>query len=168
MQMHLFRRSYQATFLLLSAVLPVVLCSQQQAARADAAVKALPIDPASRTVLMSGDASLKGGLKEQWPGQAARFWVSNWTNSDDSFTWTVKVPEAGKYSVELLILNCGKILINCTLPSPPAVKVEVAGKSNKITETVPSIYPRARARSRCTPSPIRVRCSTLHCSLWNW
>jgi len=136
MQMHLFRRSCQAAFLLLVTALPVVLCSQQQAAHTDSAVKVLPIDPANRTVLMSGDANLKGGLKEQWPGQAARFWVSNWTTSGDSFTWTVKVPQAGKYSVALLILNCGKILINCALPSPPAVKVEVAGKSNKITETV--------------------------------
>ena len=132
MPMHLFQRSCQTAILLFVAALPVVLCSQQQAARTDAAVKALPIDPANRTVLMSGDASLKGGLKEQWPGQAARFWVSNWTTSDDSFTWTVKVPEAGNYSVALLILNCGKILINCALPSPPAVKVEVAGKSNKL------------------------------------
>ncbi len=134
--MQFFRRSCQATLLILTAAFPLALWSQQTTAQADGAIKVLPIDPGNRTVLMSGDASLKGDLKEQWPGQAARFWVSNWTKSDDSFTWTVKVPEAGKYSVALLILNCGKILINCTLPSPPAVKVEVAGPSNKVTETV--------------------------------
>jgi hypothetical protein len=118
------------------AALSVVLCGQQPVAIASATIKVLPIDPSSRTVLMGGDASLKGNLKEQWPGQAARFWVYNWTSREDAMTWTVRAPKAGNYSVALLILNCGKILINCTLPSPPAVKVEVAGASNRLTETV--------------------------------
>ena len=77
MEEHLFRRSLQAAVLILMAALSVVLCGQQPVAIASATIKVLPIDPSSRTVLMGGDASLKGNLKEQWPGQAARFWVYN-------------------------------------------------------------------------------------------
>ncbi len=96
----------------------------------------LSIVPADTNVLMAADASLKGDLKVQWPDQAARFWVWNWTNDDQSLTWKVRVPQAGKYSVALLALNCGKVLIDCKLPSPPPVKVELASRLSKLTYTV--------------------------------
>jgi hypothetical protein len=85
---------------------------------------------------MGADAALHGALKVQWPDQAARFWVWNWTSNDDSFTWKVRVPAAGKYSVTLLTENCGQVLIDCKLPSPPPVKVEVASKLGKLTYTI--------------------------------
>ncbi len=87
-------------------------------------------------MLMASDAILKGNLIELWPGQANRFWVQNWTSSGDSFTWTIRAPEAGDYSVSLLIVNCGQILTNCKLPSPAPVTVEVANESGKLTYTV--------------------------------
>ncbi len=108
----------------------------QPAKPAAGPAKVIPIDPADKTVLMGADASLKGEMKEAWPGQAARFWVVNWTSSNDSFTWTVRVPEAGDYSISLLIVNCGQILINCKLPSPAPVTVEVSNESGKLTYTV--------------------------------
>jgi len=95
--------------------------------------KVLMVVPSETTVLMGADAALRGPLKVQWPDRAARFWVWNWTSSDESLTWKVRVPQAGSYSVALLIENCGQILIDCELPSPPPVEVELAGKLGELT-----------------------------------
>jgi hypothetical protein len=85
---------------------------------------------------MGADAALRGPLKVQWPDRAARFWVWNWTSRDESLTWKVRVAAAGSYSVALVIENCGQILIDCKLPSPPPVQVELAGKLGKLTGTI--------------------------------
>lgn len=126
----------QVATLLFLAAIPLIVLSQQPAEHADAAARILSVDPATKTVLMASDAAFKGDLKEVWPGQAARFWVNNWTTANDAFTWTVNVPEHGDYSVSLMIVNCGKILIDCKLPSPAPVNVEVASVSSKVSYTV--------------------------------
>jgi hypothetical protein len=110
--------------------------AQAPAAPAASPAKILSIDPADSTVLMSGDAILTGALKQQWPHQAARFWVSNWTSNDDAFTWTVRLPHAGNYSVTLLLVDCGKVLIDCKIPSPSPVKIEVKSALSELTYTV--------------------------------
>ncbi len=130
--MHLSRRWFKAAVLSVLPALALVAYSQQPAAPA----KVIPLDPADKTVLMGSDARLKGDLIEQWPGEAPHFWIMNWTSSNDSFTWTVRAPEAGDYSVSLLIVNCGQVLINCKLPSPAPVTVEVASDSGKLTYIV--------------------------------
>jgi hypothetical protein len=85
---------------------------------------------------MAADAALQGPLKIQWPDQAKRFWVWNWTRTDDSLTWKVHVPQAGSYSVTLLTANCGQMLIDCKLPSAPAVTVKLASKLSNLTYTI--------------------------------
>jgi hypothetical protein len=94
------------------------------------------IDPAAQNVLMASDSSAHGDLKEVWPGQAARFWVAGWTQKDDSFTWTVNLPEAGDYAPTLLVVNCGHVLIDCKLTAPGPVPIELAGPANKLAYTV--------------------------------
>ncbi len=139
-QMFLCRRLRTHIVFALAAVLCASLPLQLRAQQVDPA-KASPqpvlaIVPSEANVLMAADAALKGGVKVQWPDQAARFWVWNWTSNEDSFTWKVRVPEAGNYSVRLLTENCGQVLIDCKLPSPPPVKVEVTGKLGKLSYTV--------------------------------
>jgi len=130
------RRIFRAALLGLLAASPILVCAQAPAAPAPTSPKILSIDPADSTVLMSGDASLTGALKEQWPHQAARFWVSNWTSNDDALTWTVRVPQAGNYSVTLLLVDCGKVLIDCKIPSPSPIKIEVKSALSALTYTV--------------------------------
>ena len=75
------------------------------------------------TVLMSDRAMIHGGMK-YYPhdGEYAlkRFWVQNWTNSDESFEWTVEAPQNGLFKVDILIAGA------------PGVKVEIKGPDNKI------------------------------------
>ena len=130
------QRTARRSAILIALVLIPFAMHGQEPAKPAATTKALDIDPATKTVLMASDASFKGDLKEVWPGQAARFWVNGWTRASDSFTWTVRVPKAGDYSATLLIVNCGKILINCDLKSPAPVDIELAGESNKLIYTV--------------------------------
>ena len=118
------------------ASLPLRLPAQEMTSSTPQSQKVLAVAPSEVNVLMAADAALQGPLKVQWPDQAARFWVWNWTSNDDSFTWKVRVPEAGNYSVRLLTENCGQVLIDCKLPSPPPVKVELTGKLKKLTYTV--------------------------------
>ncbi len=120
----------------LCACLPTPMSGQETHAAAAEPQKVLAVVPSNSNVLMAADARLEGALKVQWPNQATRFWVWNWTSDDDSMTWKVRVPEAGSYSVALLAENCGKVLIDCKLTSPPAVKVEVASKLGKLTDTI--------------------------------
>jgi hypothetical protein len=136
------RRAFLTTVFALSAAL--CCASQPPTLRAQAATpsqpqpqKVLAIVPSETNVLMGADAALEGPLKVQWPDQAARFWVWNWTTNDESLTWKVRVPEAGKYSVTLLAENCGAVLIDCKLPSPPPVNVELTSKLGKLDYTVP-------------------------------
>jgi hypothetical protein len=96
----------------------------------------LSLVPSEKNVLMAADARLEGPLKVQWPDQAARFWVWNWTADDESMTWKVSVPEAGSYSVALLTENCGQVLIDCKLPTPKPVKVELTSSVGKLTYVV--------------------------------
>jgi hypothetical protein len=118
------------------AILPQLLPAQDVPPPKPATQKVIAVIPSESNVLMAADAALQGPLKVQWPDQAARFWVWNWTSNTDSFTWKVLVPEAGKYSVALLAENCGQVLIDCKLPSPSPVKVELTGKLGKLTYTI--------------------------------
>jgi len=124
------------TVAIVCASLPMRLSSQQAQASAPGPQKVLSVVPSDKNVLMAADAALNGPLKLQWPDQAARFWVWNWTSDDESMTWKVRVPEAGSYSVALLTGNCGQVLIECKLTSPGPVKVELAGKLGKLTYTI--------------------------------
>lgn len=100
-------------------------------------LKAIPIEPASRTVLMAVDATLQGSLKVRWPEPVKRYWVDNWTSNDDSFTWTVRAPKAGSYLVSMIVVNCGKMVIDCKQTSPGPVAIEIASELNKIDAEVP-------------------------------
>lgn len=99
--------------------------------------KVIALDPASRTVLMAVDATLQGSLKRRWPEPVKRYWVDNWTRDDDAFVWTVRAPRAGSYMVSMLIVNCGKIVIDCKQVSPASVEVEVASGLNRIDAEIP-------------------------------
>jgi hypothetical protein len=118
------------------AVSPAALAGQGTPAPAPQPQRVISVVPSDKNVLMAADAALKGALKVQWPDQAARFWVWNWTSNQDSMTWKVRVPQAGSYSVVLLTENCGQVLIDCKLPNPGPVKVELAGKLGKLTYTI--------------------------------
>jgi hypothetical protein len=120
----------------LSVILPFRLSSQEVHTPVPQPQKVLSVVPSDKNILMAADAGLKGALKVQWPDQAARFWVWNWTSDDESMTWKVKVSEAGNYSVALLTENCGQVLIDCKLPSPGPVKVEIISKLGKLTSTI--------------------------------
>jgi hypothetical protein len=96
----------------------------------------ISVVPSETTVLMAADAKLVGPLKVLWPDQAKRYWVSNWTRNEDSFTWKVRVPEAGSYSVALLAENCGQMFVDCKLAAPGPVTVELAGRLGKLTDTI--------------------------------
>jgi hypothetical protein len=135
------RRSLRGTVLalfaaVLCASLPLQLSGQEAVPSKPQPQKVLAVVPSESNVLMAADAGLKGALKVQWPDQAARFWVWNWTSNDDAFTWKVRVPAAGKYSVALLTENCGQVLIDCKLTSPPPVKVELASKLGRLNYTI--------------------------------
>ena len=100
-------------------------------------ISVIPIDPAASNVLMASDADLDGSLKEQWPGQAARFWIWGWTSNADSFTWAVHVAKTDDYHVSLIAVNCGKVLIDCKLQSPAAVPIEVSNESGTVDFAIP-------------------------------
>ncbi len=119
-----------------STLIPFRLVSQEVKSPPSAPQRVFTIAPSDKNVLMAADARLEGPLKVQWPDQAARFWVWNWTTNDESLTWKVNVPEAGDYSVGLLTENCGQVLIDCKLPSPGPVKIELASKLGKLTSTI--------------------------------
>ncbi len=93
---------------------------------------AIALNPTYPTVLMASDATRQGYLKERWPGPVKRFWVDNWTNNKDSFTWTVHAPKADVYSVSIIIVNCGKAVIGCKQVAPPPVEIEIASELNKV------------------------------------
>jgi hypothetical protein len=135
------RRPLRRTVFALSATAFCVHLSPRLVAQAVApsqpqAQKVLSIAPSEANVLMAADAALQGPLKVQWPDQAARFWVWNWTSDDESMTWKVRVEKAGKYTVTFLSANCGQVLIDCKLPSPPPVKVELTSKLGKLDYTI--------------------------------
>jgi hypothetical protein len=121
---------------LLCVCLPKQLLSQATHTAVADPQTVIPVVPSDKTVLMAADARMEGPLKVLWPDQAKRYWVSNWTSDGDSFTWKVRVPVAGSYSVALLAENCGQIFIDCKLASPGPVQVELASKLGKLTYTI--------------------------------
>jgi hypothetical protein len=79
------------------------------------------------TVLMSDRAKIHGGMKyyaHDGDKSLKRFWVHNWTNTDETFEWTVEAPQDGLYKVDILIAGA------------PGVKVEIAGPNNKLICTL--------------------------------
>jgi hypothetical protein len=112
------------------------LSGQEAHAPVPAPQTVIPVVPTNNNVLMAADANLKGALKVQWPDQAARFWVWNWTTNDDALTWKVNVAKAGSYAVTLLSANCAQVLVDCKLPSPGPVKVQLSSKLGKLDYTV--------------------------------
>lgn len=121
---------------LLCVCLPTSLLSQEDHAAVAEPQTVISVLPSDKTVLMAADARMEGPLKVLWPHQAKRYWVSNWTSNGDSFTWKVRVPAAGSYSVALLAENCGQLFIDCKLTSPGPVQVELASKLGKLTYTI--------------------------------
>src|SRR3989304_4688582 len=95
-------------------------------AEATEAVKSIRLNPDGITVLMGYDAELRGNLRQfpgwpkavpNWPYTGpelerdrakwekysdAHVWVEVWESPDDSFAWTVEVPQAGYYQVYML------------------------------------------------------------------
>jgi len=107
---------------------------------ANAKVRVVAVDGAAPTVLMAVSAVLtpavKGGLTERWPQAAKKFWVENWTSEDEAFTWTVQAPKAGSYAVSLIVVNCGKMVIDCKEVAPAPVDIEIAGERNTVDAVV--------------------------------
>lgn len=66
--------------------------------------RVIPVDSMGITVLMGGDAKLRGSLREFFhePHLAKRLWVGNWESPEDSFVWTVEVSKAGCYQVSMI------------------------------------------------------------------
>jgi hypothetical protein len=125
-------------FAIALAICSAAVNGRAQTPRTDehAKVRVIAVDPAVPTVLMATDAALQGGLKERWPQAAKKFWVENWTSKDDSFVWTVRVPKAGSYAVAMIVVNCGKMVIDCKQGAPPPVEVEIASDLNKVDAVV--------------------------------
>ena len=78
------------------------------------------------TVLMADSAKFNGGMKVYNIDGAnlKRFWVQNWTNTDESFEWTLEAPQDGLYKVDILISGA------------PGVQIEIASSYNKIICTL--------------------------------
>jgi hypothetical protein len=79
------------------------------------------------TVLMSDRARIHGGMKyhdHDGDKSLKRFWVQDWTGPDDSFEWTVEVPQDGGYKVDILIAG------------PPGARIEIAGPDNRLVCTL--------------------------------
>jgi len=116
----------------------------QAAARA---AKSIRLDPMAITFLMGYDAELRGNLRQfpGWPKAVpnqlytgpelerdrtkwekysdAHLWVEGWESPEDSFVWTVEVPQAGYY--QAYMLGTGRESV-----------VEIAAGDSKITAWV--------------------------------
>jgi len=93
------------------------------------------IYPKNITVLMGTDAALSGGLKEVLSGgDLKRFWVTNWRDEKDRFTWTLEVPEEGDYSVAMIIKDESRT--GLVARNPDECEIELAAGEAKVTHAV--------------------------------
>ncbi|MDR0756598.1 MAG: hypothetical protein LBF85_01985, partial [Tannerella sp.] len=60
------------------------------------------VDSDGLTVLMAKDAVLQGGLKPYRIEPVKAFWVENWTDSSQRFTWELSAARKGLYKVNVL------------------------------------------------------------------
>lgn len=96
----------------------------------------MTIDSDNVNVLMACDAQRTGGLERLWPQDAVkRFWVQNWTSTDDRFTWIVEAPEEDDYAVAMIVCSHPKIVASCKGSSSP-VEVELAAGRSRLTHEV--------------------------------
>jgi hypothetical protein len=84
------------------------------------------------TVLMAKDAVLQGGLKPYRIEPAKAFWVENWTDSDQRFTWELSGVPAGLYSVNILYASA-----NSVSAASQNISIELAVNGKKTVHEIP-------------------------------
>ena len=85
------------------------------------------IKPDDYTVLMAVDAKLPPGLKPFQAGAHGKFHVTGWTQPEQQLEWSITVPQADEYAVNVLLQPHG---------NQPLV-VEVLGAGQTLSAVVP-------------------------------
>jgi Alpha-L-fucosidase len=119
----------QAEILLISALL-IGLHSRSAAQQSNAGPQTiaqsganpLQLDPNTVNVLKANVAARSASLAESAP---KGFWIQSWNDSRQAFAWKVQVPQAGRYSVDVLVSGA------------PGSQIEIAGPRDTIKVTIP-------------------------------
>jgi hypothetical protein len=82
----------------------------------------LQLDPDTVNVLKANVAARSASLAESTP---KGFWIQSWNDPQQTFAWTVQVPQAGEYSVSVLVSGA------------PGGQIEIAGLLGGISVTIP-------------------------------
>lgn len=82
----------------------------------------LVLDPNTVNVLKANVAARSASTAESAP---KGFWIQSWNDPEQTFAWEVQVSQAGKYSVDVLVSGA------------PNCRIEVAGRQNTISVTIP-------------------------------
>ena len=83
----------------------------------------LQLDPGTVNVLKANVAARSASLAESAP---KGFWIQSWNDPQQTFAWTVQVPQAGEYSVDVLVSGA------------PGVQIEITSPLGGISVTIPN------------------------------
>jgi len=84
--------------------------------------KAITLQPNAVNALKANLAQRSASTAESTP---KGFWIQNWNNAQQKFTWMIQVPRADEYSVDVLISGA------------PGSQIEIVGPSNTIRVIIP-------------------------------
>ncbi|MCE5327215.1 MAG: alpha-L-fucosidase [Planctomycetaceae bacterium] len=82
--------------------------------------KTIRINPDDRTILTGYFARVVGPVASAWTSPGSRGFWQGWTGPDQGFDWTINVPRAGRYAIDVLAEGG---------PQRPTVEVTAAGKT---------------------------------------
>jgi Alpha-L-fucosidase len=109
------------TGIVVIAVLLIGLHSAGQAI-APRGASSLQFDPDTVNVLKANVAARSASLAESAP---KGFWIQSWNDPQQTFAWTVQLPQTGEYSVSVLVSGA------------PGGQIEIASRLGAITLTIP-------------------------------
>jgi hypothetical protein len=82
----------------------------------------LQLDPDTVNVLKANVAARSASLAESAP---KGFWIQSWNDPQQTFAWKVQVPQAGEYSVDVLVSGA------------PGGQIEIASPQGEVSVTIP-------------------------------
>jgi len=94
---------------------------ESQTVRQDSA-DSLAMNPSAVNVLKANLAKRSPTTAESRP---IGFWIQGWRDPQQSFSWSVESPQAGEYSVDVLVSGVS------------GTRIEIAGPSNKLSVEIP-------------------------------
>jgi hypothetical protein len=105
-------------------VIAALLISLHSAGQAIAprGASSLQFDPDTVNVLKANVAARSASLAESAP---KGFWIQSWNDPQQTFAWTVQLPQTGEYSVSVLVSGA------------PGGQIEIASRLGAITLTIP-------------------------------